>query len=151
MLTKIHKDRYVIFVKLLHKYLYYSRDLTVILGVTNPSNPKEAYTKEVFYVKMIQHPQYTINSIDYNLMLIKLNTNIKPNKYVNLITLPQKPVSLNATCTASTWAFYTCNIGEYQHDHSFSSLTCPLHIIIEAKGNKINIIQKYYSNNNNII
>ncbi|XP_049640099.1 serine protease 58 [Suncus etruscus] len=90
----------------------YLQDLTVILGVTNPSNPKEANTKELFYVKMIQHPQYTINSIDYNLMLIKLNTNIQLNKYVNLITLPQKPVSLNATCIASTWAFYTCNIGK---------------------------------------
>ncbi|XP_055980055.1 serine protease 58 [Sorex fumeus] len=87
-------------------------NLIAVLGVTNPSNQREENTQEVSYVKMIKHPKYSVNSIDYDLMLIKLNSIIQLNEHVKLIALPQKPVSPNDTCTASTWAYYSCYVGK---------------------------------------
>ncbi|XP_058425508.1 serine protease 58-like [Diceros bicornis minor] len=87
--------------------------LQVILGVTNPSNHKEKNTQVIGYKKMIYHPYFSVTSIEHNLMLIKLKTNIQLNDYVNLVSLPTEPISAKTMCTVSTWAY---NICDYSND-----------------------------------
>ncbi|XP_037377458.1 serine protease 58-like [Talpa occidentalis] len=84
--------------------------LSVILGVSNPSNPKENNVQEVGFEKMIHHSGFSITSIDHDLMLIKLKENIQLNEYVQPVSLPREPAPENSTCTVSTWAYSSCEI-----------------------------------------
>ena len=93
-----------------HKHLYCSRRLQLILGVTKPSNiDEEKYVQVVGYEKMIHHPQFSITSIEHNLMLIKLQTHIELNNYVKIVSLPEEPAAEDDTCTVSTWAYNLCD------------------------------------------
>ncbi|XP_047619326.1 probable inactive serine protease 58 [Phacochoerus africanus] len=85
--------------------------LQLILGITKPSNLKEEnYLQVVGYEKMIHHPQFSITSIEHNLMLIKLSDNIELNDYVKLASLPREPAAENTLCMVSTWAYHVCDI-----------------------------------------
>ncbi|XP_043728969.1 probable inactive serine protease 58 [Cervus elaphus] len=85
--------------------------LQLILGVTKPSNiNEEKYIQVVGYEKMIHHPQFSITSIEYNLMLIKLQTHIELNDHVNTVSLPIKPATEDDMCTISTWAYNLCDL-----------------------------------------
>lgn len=93
-----------------HKHLYCSRRLQLILGVTKPSNiDEEKYVQVVGYEKMIHHPQFSITSIEHNLMLIKLQTHIELNNYVKIVSLPKEPAAEDNMCIVSTWAYNLCD------------------------------------------
>ncbi|KAI5273973.1 Trypsin-1 [Manis pentadactyla] len=79
--------------------------LQVILGVTNPSNSNENDVQVVGYEKIFHHPHYLINSIEHDLMLIKLRRNAQLNNHVRLVNLPKDPVLEQTMCTVSTWAY----------------------------------------------
>ena len=94
-----------------HNHLCCSRKLQLILGVTKPSNiNEEKYIQVVGYEKMIHHPQFSITSIEHNLMLIKLQTHIELNDYVNTVSLPREPAAEDDICTISTWAYNLCDL-----------------------------------------
>ncbi|KAM5255779.1 serine protease 58-like [Ctenodactylus gundi] len=83
--------------------------LLVLLGITNPSNLSESNVQVVRYEKMVLHPHFSISSINYDLMLIKLKRVAELNDYVSVLTLPTSAVPVDATCTVSTWAYNTCD------------------------------------------
>ena len=64
----------------------------------------------VGYEKMIRHPQFSITSIEHNLMLIKLQTHIALNDYVKMVSLPREPAAEDDMCTVSTWAYNLCDL-----------------------------------------
>lgn len=84
--------------------------LLLILGVTKPSDTKEKHLQVVGYQKMIHHPQFSVTSIEHNLMLIKLKSYIELNDYVKLASLPKEPAAENTVCTVSTWAYNMCDL-----------------------------------------
>ncbi|XP_008820149.1 serine protease 58 [Nannospalax galili] len=84
--------------------------LQVVLGVTNPSDPKERNVEIIGHEKMIHHPYYSVSSIEYDLMLIKLKRVIRPSKYVEMAELPQYIIPKNTMCTVSTWAYNLCDL-----------------------------------------
>ncbi|XP_004677153.1 PREDICTED: serine protease 58-like [Condylura cristata] len=84
--------------------------LSVMLGVSNPSNPKEKHVQEVGFEKMIHHSGFLITAIYHDLMLIKLKQNIQLNEYTALVSLPREPAPENSTCMVSTWAYSICEI-----------------------------------------
>ncbi|KAM9216332.1 serine protease 58 [Dugong dugon] len=86
--------------------------LTVVLGATNPGDPSEKHLQVVGYEKMIHHPYFTVTSIEYDLMLIKLKRKIHLNDYVQLVNLPHRDVPENTMCTVSTWAYNLCSISK---------------------------------------
>ncbi|KAB1276213.1 putative inactive serine protease 58 [Camelus dromedarius] len=86
--------------------------LLLILGVTKPSDTKEKHLQVVGYQKMIHHPQFSVTSIEHNLMLIKLKSYIELNDYVKLASLPKEPAAENTVCTVSTWAYNMCDLCE---------------------------------------
>ncbi|XP_004864340.1 serine protease 58 [Heterocephalus glaber] len=81
----------------------------VMLGATNPSNTSEENVQVVGYEKMIHHSQYLISSMEYDLMLIKLNKVTELNDYVKVVNLPSQAVPVNERCAVSTWAYNTCD------------------------------------------
>ncbi|XP_006861325.1 PREDICTED: serine protease 58-like [Chrysochloris asiatica] len=83
--------------------------LRVVLGASNPGDLNERYLQVVGYEKMIHHPYFTVNSIEYDLMLIKLKREVHLNDYVQLVNLPHRDVPDNAVCTVSTWAYNLCD------------------------------------------
>ncbi|XP_005875096.1 PREDICTED: serine protease 58 [Myotis brandtii] len=87
-------------------------NLKVVLGVTNPSSLTEQDVQVVGYSKMINHPYFSITSIENNLMLIKLERYIEVNDYVKLVSLPKEPPNENTMCMVSTWAYNTCDISK---------------------------------------
>lgn len=84
----------------------------MVLGVTNPSSLIEQDVQVVGYSKMINHPYFSITSIENNLMLIKLERYIEVNDYVKLVSLPKEPPRENTMCMVSTWAYNICDICE---------------------------------------
>lgn len=62
--------------------------------------------------KRINHPYFSITSIENNLLLIKLERYIKVNDYVKLVSLPREPAPENAMCTVSTWGYNRCDLCE---------------------------------------
>ncbi|XP_045711748.1 serine protease 58 [Phyllostomus hastatus] len=87
-------------------------NLKVILGVTNPSNHMERNVQVVREEKMINHPYFSITSIENNLLLIKLERYIGVNDYVKLVSLPREPAPENAMCTVSTWGYNRCDLSK---------------------------------------
>ncbi|XP_060051654.1 serine protease 58-like [Erinaceus europaeus] len=85
-------------------------ELSVVLGVTNPSNPSENHVQQVGYEKMIYHPRFSVLGIDDDLLLIKLKKNVELNDYVKLMRMPTAPVFVDDMCTVSTWAYNSCDI-----------------------------------------
>ncbi|XP_007950941.1 serine protease 58 [Orycteropus afer afer] len=79
--------------------------LKVVLGATNPGDPNEKHVQVVNYEKVIRHPYFTVTSIEYDLMLIKLEREVHLNDYVQLVSLPHHDVPEHTTCTVSTWAY----------------------------------------------
>ncbi|XP_042533016.1 serine protease 58 [Dipodomys spectabilis] len=84
--------------------------LRVILGVTNPSDPTEDHVQVIGYEKMIHHPLFSVSSIEYDLMLIKLKRKVELNNYVKPLDFPQEMVSQDTTCIVSTWAYNLCDV-----------------------------------------
>ncbi|XP_023568697.1 serine protease 58 isoform X1 [Octodon degus] len=86
--------------------------LQVVLGITNPSNSTERNVQMVGYEKMIHHPQFLVSSIEYDLMLIKLNRLVELNNYVNVVNLPKSAVKPKMICDVSTWAYNFCEMAK---------------------------------------
>ncbi|XP_047416357.1 serine protease 58 [Sciurus carolinensis] len=86
--------------------------LQVVLGITNPSDQKERNVQVVGYEKIIHHPYFSISSIQYDLMLIKLKRVIELNNYVKLVELPNQPVPVNTMCMVTTWGYNLCDISK---------------------------------------
>ena len=61
---------------------------------------------------MINHPYFSITSIENNLMLIKLERYINVNDFVKLVSLPREPATENTMCTVSTWGYNRCDLCE---------------------------------------
>ncbi|XP_053464449.1 serine protease 58 [Nycticebus coucang] len=83
--------------------------LSVILGITIPADPNEHYLQVVDYEKIIYHPQFSITSIDNDIMLIKLSKKVHLNSFVSVVNLPYQPAPVNSLCTVSTWGFNICD------------------------------------------
>ncbi|XP_017276129.1 granzyme B-like [Kryptolebias marmoratus] len=80
-----------------------AREMTVVLGAHDRS--KKEKTQQLFQVaKYFQHPNYT-GGYDYDIMLLKLRTNAKLDKYVNLIGIPKKDgkTPANVNCSVAGW------------------------------------------------
>ncbi|XP_016012676.1 serine protease 58 [Rousettus aegyptiacus] len=86
--------------------------LHVVLGVTNPSSLTEQYVQVVGHEKMIYHPNFSITSMENNLLLIKLKRYIQLDDHVKLVGLPREPAPEAAKCTVSTWAFSLCDVSK---------------------------------------
>lgn len=78
-----------ILIKCFYEHPHYCRYLQVILGVTNPADATEENVMVTGYEKMIHHPYFSISSISYDLMLIKLKTLIAPRNHIKTVKLPQ--------------------------------------------------------------
>ncbi|XP_031237513.1 serine protease 58 [Mastomys coucha] len=85
-------------------------NLQVILGITNPADPTERDVEVSDYEKMIHHPYFSVSSISYDLMLIKLKRRLKHSNYAKAVKLPQHIVPEKAMCSVSTWAYNFCDI-----------------------------------------
>ncbi|XP_016060540.1 PREDICTED: serine protease 58 [Miniopterus natalensis] len=85
-------------------------NVKVMLGITNPSKVTEQNVEVVGLVKMINHPDFLITSIENNLMLIKLKKYIFVKDYVKVVSLPEAPATEDTMCTVSTWAYNLCDI-----------------------------------------
>ncbi|KAL6030229.1 hypothetical protein STEG23_035757 [Scotinomys teguina] len=83
--------------------------LLIILGVTNPADTTEEHVEVTGYEKIIHHPHFSISSISYDLMLIKLKRSINPNNYIKMVELPQHVIPVNTMCSVSTWAYNLCD------------------------------------------
>uniref|UniRef100_A0A8C2N1L5 Serine protease 58 n=1 Tax=Cricetulus griseus TaxID=10029 RepID=A0A8C2N1L5_CRIGR len=83
--------------------------LRVILGLTNPSDNTEKNVEVTGYEKMIHHPRFSISSISYDLMLIKLKRTIQPNNYIRMVELPQHIIPEDTMCSVSTWSYNLCD------------------------------------------
>ncbi|XP_005405453.1 PREDICTED: serine protease 58 [Chinchilla lanigera] len=83
--------------------------LLVVLGITDPSNTSEADVQVVIYEKIINHPQYLVSSIEYDLTLIKLINEAELGSYVNVVKLPRQPVDAETMCDVTTWAYNFCD------------------------------------------
>lgn len=106
------KDGRAASVKASQEHPYCSRRLHVVLGVTNPSSLTEQYVQVVGHEKMIYHPNFSITSMENNLLLIKLKRYIQLDDHVKLVGLPREPAPEAAKCTVSTWAFSLCDVCE---------------------------------------
>ncbi|XP_034375169.1 serine protease 58 [Arvicanthis niloticus] len=84
-------------------------NLRVILGISNPSDHLERDVEVSDYEKMFHHPHFSVSSITYDLMLIKLRRRIKHSNYAKAVKLPQHIVPANAMCSVSTWAYNLCD------------------------------------------
>ncbi|XP_051007498.1 serine protease 58 [Acomys russatus] len=87
-------------------------NLRVILGITNPTDATERNVQVVGYEKMVHHPYFSVSSIVYDLMLIKLTRPIKTSNYVKMAKLPQHIVPVNTMCSVSTWAYNLCDLSK---------------------------------------
>lgn len=86
----------------------------MILGITNPADTTEHDVEVSDYEKMFRHPYFSVSSISYDLMLIKLRRGIKHSFYAKAVKLPQHTVPVNAMCSVSTWAYNLCDVSEFK-------------------------------------
>ncbi|XP_008056839.1 serine protease 58 [Carlito syrichta] len=84
--------------------------LRVILGITIPADSSEKHLQVVGYEKMIHHPQFSITSVNHDIMLIKLKRKIELNDHIKLANLPYQSVPVNTMCTVTTWSYNVCDI-----------------------------------------
>ncbi|KAJ8246733.1 hypothetical protein GJAV_G00254780 [Gymnothorax javanicus] len=79
--------------------------LEVVLGAHNIT--KNEKTQQRFQVeKYLPHERHVkVNQVDYDVMLLKLKSKAKLNKYVKVIGLPRKDgnIPANIRCTVSGW------------------------------------------------
>ncbi|XP_042560003.1 mast cell protease 1A-like [Clupea harengus] len=81
------------------------RAMEVVLGAHN-INPKEASQQRIKVKKFLRHPLFTgLNQYDYDIMLLKLKTKAKLNKFVRVMELPKKDGSVPAEmwCWVAGW------------------------------------------------
>ncbi|XP_051030575.1 serine protease 58 [Phodopus roborovskii] len=83
--------------------------LRVFLGITNPADISEKNVEVTGYEKMIHHPYFTVSSVSYDLMLIKLERIVKLSNHIKTVELPQHIVPVNTMCSVSTWAYNLCD------------------------------------------
>ena len=86
----------------------------MILGITNPADATEENVTVTGYEKMIRHPFFSISSISYDLMLIKLKKLVEPGSHIKTVALPQHIIPKNALCSVSTWAYNLCDSSEFR-------------------------------------
>lgn len=103
--------------KYFYEHPYHSRKLRVILGVTNPADITEEHVEVTSSEKIIHHPYFSISSISYDLMLIKLKRRIRPSNYIKMAELPQHVIPVNTMCSVSTWAYNLCDTSEFKALH----------------------------------
>lgn len=112
-LVKVHMIAETL-IKCFYEHPHYSRRLRVILGVTNPADATEENVTVTGYEKMIHHPFFSISSISYDLMLIKLKKLIEPRNHIKTVALPQHIIPENTLCSVSTWAYNLCDSSEFR-------------------------------------
>ncbi|KAL2777780.1 serine protease 58 precursor [Daubentonia madagascariensis] len=84
--------------------------LRVVLGITIPADLTESHVQVIDYEKLIYHPQFSVTSIEYDIMLIKLQREVELNDYVKPVNLPYQPVPVNSMCNVSTWSYNICDM-----------------------------------------
>nr|XP_004661215.1 putative inactive serine protease 58 [Jaculus jaculus] len=87
--------------------------LRVIVGISNPNDPSEKDVQASGYEKMIHHPQFSVSSIEHDLMLIKLKRPFNLNDHVQVVNLPQRLPFRGMKCSVSTWAYNLCDLSKY--------------------------------------
>ncbi|XP_062312487.1 mast cell protease 1A-like [Osmerus eperlanus] len=78
--------------------------LTVVLGAHNLSKPEK--TQKIEVGRYLRHPlQLCFNQTDYDVMLLKLKTKAKLNKFVKVIGLPKEneETPANMKCSVAGW------------------------------------------------
>nr|XP_012804781.1 putative inactive serine protease 58 [Jaculus jaculus] len=84
----------------------------VIVGISNPSDPSEKDVQLFSSDNMIHHPQFSVSSIEYDLMLIKLKRPVKLSRYVQVVNLPQRVATEGTMCSVSTWGYNLCDLSK---------------------------------------
>ncbi|XP_062312486.1 granzyme-like protein 1 [Osmerus eperlanus] len=82
-----------------------SRKLTVVLGAHNLSKPEKTQQK-IEVARYERHPLHLrYNQPEYDVMLLKLKTKAKLNKFVKVIGLPKKngETPANVKCSVAGW------------------------------------------------
>ncbi|CAL8267623.1 unnamed protein product [Lota lota] len=79
-------------------------DLTAVLGAHNITK-KEKSQQRIQVAKYHVHPNYKDGSLDFDVMLLKLKTNGKLDRYVKPIGLPKKDgkIPANIKCSVAGW------------------------------------------------
>ncbi|XP_012623519.1 serine protease 58-like [Microcebus murinus] len=86
--------------------------LRLIFGATIPSDLGERHLQVLDYEKLIYHPHFSVTSIEYDIMLIKLQTEVELNDYVKVVDLPYEAVPVNTMCNVSTWSYNICDMSK---------------------------------------
>ncbi|XP_052446187.1 mast cell protease 4-like isoform X1 [Carassius gibelio] len=85
-----------------HCWKGYPEILTVVVGAHDFRKSEDSYRVEV--KSYISHPHYTFCSRQNDIMLLRLQEKVKPNNYVNWISLPKEgDVSGGTLCSVAGW------------------------------------------------
>ncbi|KAL7881484.1 hypothetical protein AOLI_G00083320 [Acnodon oligacanthus] len=84
--------------------------LEVVLGAHNLKK-HEIFQQRIKVMKCIKHPSYIQKEYHHDIMLLKLKTKAKINKFVKVIALPEenKMVSANQKCSIAGWGMKAPN------------------------------------------
>ncbi|XP_029979841.1 granzyme E-like [Sphaeramia orbicularis] len=87
-----------------------SENLMVVLGAHNIKK-KESSQQKIPVAQYFKHPDYKKNQYHDDIMLLKLKTKAKLNKYVQPIRLPRKDGKIPAVikCSTDGWGLTTAN------------------------------------------
>ncbi|XP_036431430.1 granzyme B-like isoform X2 [Colossoma macropomum] len=110
------------------------KHLEVLLGAHNISR-KESSQQRIKVEKYIKHPSYkeAQNDRSYDIMLLKLKTKAKMNKYVDVIVLPKKneTIPANQKCSIAGWGIKVP--GKHQASNVLQEVTLKVQFNFECK------------------
>ncbi|XP_069778888.1 granzyme K-like isoform X2 [Narcine bancroftii] len=92
------------------RYLDTSKMSQVVLGAHSFSQNETEQTLGI--ARLIPHPNFSRETVENDIMLLKLKKSAKINKYVNLLKLPQgevKDVKPGTCCTVAGWGITNAN------------------------------------------
>nr|XP_026268490.1 probable inactive serine protease 58 [Urocitellus parryii] len=78
--------------------------IKIRLGVHQPSINNKKEQVQNYSLTMI-HPDFDANSLENDLMMIKLSKPVALNKYVGTIAISLEPISSNESCFIPTWTW----------------------------------------------
>ncbi|KAL6485028.1 hypothetical protein MHYP_G00070730 [Metynnis hypsauchen] len=112
--------------------------LEVILGAHNLKK-HEMFQQRIKVMKCIKHPSYIQKEYHHDIMLVKLKTKAKINKFVKVIALPEKnkKIPANQKCSIAGWGMKAPNSSA---SHVLQEVTLKLQFNFECR----NIWQTYF-------
>ncbi|XP_036430649.1 granzyme B(G,H)-like isoform X2 [Colossoma macropomum] len=112
--------------------------LEVVLGAHNLKK-HEIFQQRIKVTKCIKYPSYKQKEYHHDIMLLKLKTKAKINKFVNVIALPEKDkkIPANQKCSIAGWGMKAPNTSA---SHVLQEVTLKLQFNFECR----RIWQKYF-------